>query len=64
MLSRALFWIRHANGRRRINPKGQPAASRYAHLCQETLIDAADQVAKAVPLLIAAERPCPISKSG
>ena len=28
---------------------------RYAHLAQGTLIDAADEVAKAVPLLIAAE---------
>ena len=28
---------------------------RYAHLSQGTLIDAADEVAKAVPLLIAAE---------
>jgi hypothetical protein len=55
MLSRALFRIRHANGRRRINPKGQPAASRHAHLCQNVLIDAADEVAKAAPLLIAAE---------
>ena len=28
---------------------------RYAHLAQGTLIDSADEVAKAVPLLIAAE---------
>ena len=28
---------------------------RYAHLSQGTLLDAADEVAKAVPLLIAAE---------
>jgi hypothetical protein len=28
---------------------------RYAHLAQGTLIDAADEVAKAAPLLIAAE---------